>query len=134
MTRLVPSPSTEALSVVTSLKAARSARRSTSTAHQPDEHSNIIPLKLALFNLQKYVREEEFSVEFMMRGGVSDLVDLLQREEAGLSGNTLAVSLKDVARPLLSVSTLYKAFEVCSSSKQHGMISLTSLRTASLGW
>lgn len=50
------------------------------------------PLKLALFNLQKYVKEEEFSVEFMMRGGTRTLIRLIERTEGGLSGNSLAVS------------------------------------------
>jgi len=132
-TRLAPSPATEALSVVTSLKAARNARLSTSTAHHPDEHSNVMSLKLALFNLQKYVKEEEFSVELMMRGGVSDLVDLVRREEAGLSGNTLAVSRNRRLPRFANQSTLYKVFEDCSSSRRRGTTFRTPSRIACLG-
>lgn len=121
--RLVASPATEALSVVTSLRAARNATLSTSTAHHPDEQFNAMPLKLALFNLQKYVREEEFSVEFMMRGGVSDLVNLLTREETALSGNTLAVGLPFSAETVLTTSTHCKASEDCSNTRQLGRTS-----------
>ena len=89
--RLVPSPVTEALSVVTSLKVACS-NGTNDTVALGDGGTTHIPLKLALFNLQKYVKEEEFSVEFMIRGGMNDLVQLLQRTENALSGNSLAVS------------------------------------------
>lgn len=107
--RLVPSPATEALAVVISLQQA--LLRSDLPGTTRDE-SHTIPLKLALFNLQKHVKEEEFSVEFMLRGGVHDLVSLLQDSDGGLSGNSLAVSegstlLQDYRRS--NGSTLCKA-------------------------
>jgi len=95
-TRLVPSPVTEALSVVTSLKVA-CTNGTSETVALGDGGTTPIPLKLALFNLQKYVKEEEFAVEFMLRGGMSDLVLLLQRTEHTLAGNSLAVSFRKVS-------------------------------------
>jgi len=80
--RLVPSPTTEALAVVTSLKV-NSTRGSMG-----------LPLKLALFNLQKYAKEEDFAVEFMLKGGMRILVRLFDAS-AGLSSNSLAVSCVD---------------------------------------
>lgn len=52
-----------------------------------------LPLKLALFNLQKYIKEEDFAVEFMLKGGVGLLVELVENEEpkSALTGNSLAV-------------------------------------------
>lgn len=52
-----------------------------------------LPLKLALFNLQKYIKEEDFAVEFMLKGGVGLLVELVENEDpkAILTGNSLAV-------------------------------------------
>ena len=89
--RLVPSPMTEALTVVDSLKhSVKDDSPRGSEASNFDGH--IIPLKLALFNLSKFVREEEFAVEFMIRGGVRLLIELLERKVGGLSGNSLAVS------------------------------------------
>lgn len=65
-------------------------RSRTSTASTiPD-----LPLKLALFNLQKHVKEEDFAAEFLLKGGVRILVHLLERAEGGLSGNALAVCLR----------------------------------------
>ncbi len=77
----------------------------------------VVPLKLSLFHLQKFIREDEFAKEFLLRGGMRLLVELLlvRRDEneimrgsfetsptqAGeratghsvqLTGNTLAVS------------------------------------------
>lgn len=57
------------------------------------EFQNVLPLKLALFNFQKYIKEEEFAVEFMLKGGVRTLVRLLERSHGGLTGNSLAVRL-----------------------------------------
>jgi hypothetical protein len=48
-----------------------------------------MPLKLAVFNVQKYVKEEDFAVEFMMRDGVRMLIDLM---DGVMPPNTLAVS------------------------------------------
>jgi engulfment/cell motility protein 1 len=95
-TRLVPSPTTEALAVVTSLKVSAQQPKLESTPAlktQTQTEGMGIPLKLALFNLQKYIKEEDFAVEFMMRGGMRMLVRMLERDgEGGLAGNSLAVS------------------------------------------
>ncbi|WVF65412.1 hypothetical protein IAT40_000139 [Kwoniella sp. CBS 6097] len=94
--KLVPSPTTEALVVVHSLKA--STQRTSlgdSTVNVPAS-SDAIPLKLALFNLQKYIKEEDFAVEFMLKGGMKMLVRFLERTEGGLSGNSLAYALQGV--------------------------------------
>jgi hypothetical protein len=64
----------------------------TSLPSLPTHANATLSLKLALFNLQKYVKEEEFAVEFMLRGGTKNLVQLIQRSEGGLTGNSLAVS------------------------------------------
>ena len=50
-----------------------------------------MPLKLALFNMQKYIKEEDFATELLLRGGIKTLVRLLERETGGLAGNSLAV-------------------------------------------
>ncbi|WWC91077.1 uncharacterized protein L201_006018 [Kwoniella dendrophila CBS 6074] len=94
--KLVPSPATEALVVVTSLKT--SAQKATSgdgTVNLPSS-SDSIPLKLALFNLQKYIKEEDFAVEFMLKGGMKLLVKFLERIEGGLTGNSLAYALQGI--------------------------------------
>jgi hypothetical protein len=96
ITRLVPSPTTEALAVVTSLKVSAQQPKLESTpalnTHTQTDGMGI-PLKLALFNLQKYIKEEDFAVEFMMRGGMRMLVRMLEQDgEGGLAGNSLAVS------------------------------------------
>ena len=87
----MPSPATEALAVAISLKdASQSPSAMDSTVVLTDQQA--LPLKLALFNLSKYIKEEEFAVEFMGRGGTSTLVELLDNEQGGISGNSLAVS------------------------------------------
>jgi hypothetical protein len=111
---------------VQSLKAATTRQSlSDSTPTLLNAHAeDTIPLKLALFNLSKYVREEDFAVEFMSRGGMGTLMRLLERKEGGLTGNSLAVSpdhfpLQTVpftAREYLievdgGYSTLYKVYE-----------------------
>ncbi|ORY33129.1 hypothetical protein BCR39DRAFT_521383 [Naematelia encephala] len=94
--KLVSSPTTEALAVVTSLNAPGTLRTSQdSNAVSPDQPA-VLPLKLALFNLQKYIKEEDFAVEFMLRGGMKMLVKLLEQHEGGLSGNSLAYALQGV--------------------------------------
>ncbi len=50
-----------------------------------------MPLKLALFNLQRYIGEDEFADEFVLRGGVKTIVRLVEKNEKGPAGNTLAV-------------------------------------------
>ena len=56
-------------------------------------------LKLALFNLQKYIQEEDFAFEFLLRGGVKTLVRILERLDGALTGNSLAVSNQSVSEP-----------------------------------
>ncbi|WRT69192.1 uncharacterized protein IL334_006176 [Kwoniella shivajii] len=94
--KLVPSPATEALVVVTSLKSAiHRTSLGDSTINLPTS-ADAIPLKLALFNLQKYIKEEEFAVEFMLKGGMKILVRFLERSEGGLTGNSLAYALQGI--------------------------------------
>jgi hypothetical protein len=82
-----------------------------------------IPLKLALFNLSKYVNEEDFAVEFMLKGGVRTIMKLLEREEGGLSGNSLAVSHTHLrAFTLMYCSMLYKVYGGYWTSKRVGRI------------
>ncbi|WVQ73600.1 hypothetical protein IAR50_003179 [Cryptococcus sp. DSM 104548] len=95
--KLCASPTTEALIVVASLKA--SIRRDSlpeSTSGQSASSIDVIPLKLALFNLQKFVKEEDFSVEFLLKGGMKILIRLLEKDESGLTGNSLAYALQGI--------------------------------------
>ncbi|KAG1449537.1 hypothetical protein G6F56_008613 [Rhizopus delemar] len=46
-------------------------------------------LKLATFSLQRYLKEKDFAVEFLERGGLASLCDIIQNS----SGNTLAYAL-----------------------------------------
>ncbi|KAK4688356.1 hypothetical protein P7C73_g1754, partial [Tremellales sp. Uapishka_1] len=94
--KLVNSPTTEALNVVNSLKAVGSHTRIDSSVGHGSDESNVPPLKLALFTLQKYIKEEDFAVEFMLKGGMRMLVRLVERENNGLSGNSLAYALQGV--------------------------------------
>lgn len=48
-----------------------------------------VPLKLAMFNVQKYIQEAEFAVDFMLKDGVRMLVGLMDGDR--LPPNTLAV-------------------------------------------
>ncbi|KAK6906154.1 hypothetical protein I203_100138 [Kwoniella mangroviensis CBS 8507] len=94
--KLVPSPATEALVVLTSLKSSiRRISLGDSTVDVPSS-ADAIPLKLALFNLQKYIKEEDFAVEFMLKGGMRMLVKFLERSEGGLTGNSLAYALQGI--------------------------------------
>ncbi|KAG9050422.1 hypothetical protein FS837_005495 [Tulasnella sp. UAMH 9824] len=47
-------------------------------------------LKLALFSLQKYIQEDQFATEFLKRGGLAELLNVI----AVTHGNTLAYALK----------------------------------------
>jgi hypothetical protein len=98
----------EALAVVESLQAASSLSSlnestmtlgltgSTSTSALPmngkEKEKRVLPLKMALFNLQKYIKEADFAVEFMLKGGLSTLVKLVERDIGGMGANSLAVS------------------------------------------
>ncbi|ODO06045.1 hypothetical protein L198_01274 [Cryptococcus wingfieldii CBS 7118] len=100
--KLCAAPTTEALIVVSSLKSAirRDSVPESTSSHTPSPSlSNLdtIPLKLALFNLQKFVREEDFSFEFLLKGGMKILIRLLEQEETGLvTGNSLAYALQGI--------------------------------------
>jgi hypothetical protein len=92
---------TEALAVVDSLRTASSQpvltnESSLTLALDASAKSDrkVLPLKMALFNLQKYIKEGEFVVEFMIKGGLKLLIGLLERRAGGLTGNSLAVSDK----------------------------------------
>jgi engulfment/cell motility protein 1 len=78
--------------VVNSLKSAAQSIVPSSMAEPEINEASVLPLKLAWFNLQKYIKEEDFAVEFMLRGGMRKLVILLEKEHGGLVGNSLAVS------------------------------------------
>lgn len=89
---------TEALAVVDSLRAASQLPTLTNessltlnTTLISNTDRKILPLKMALFNLQKYIKEGEFVVEFMLKGGLKLLMALLERSSGGLTGNSLAV-------------------------------------------
>jgi hypothetical protein len=70
-----------------------------------------ISLKLALFNLQKYIKEEDFVVDFMLKGGVKMLVRLMEGD-SGLAGNSLAVSSSCLPYCVANGSSMrYKVFE-----------------------
>lgn len=90
--RLCASPTTEALIVVASLKSTRRRSLAGSTPDTPPAE-DVLPLKLALFNFQKFVSEEEFTAEFLLKGGMRTLVKILESEN-GLTGNALAVRLQ----------------------------------------
>jgi len=90
---------TEALAVVDSLRAASQLPTLTNessltlnTTLLSNTDRKVLPLKMALFNLQKYIQEGEFVVEFMLKGGLKLLMALLERSSGGLTGNSLAVS------------------------------------------
>jgi hypothetical protein len=86
---------TEALAVVASLTAASGRTESTDNLVLPNNIEILSP-KLALFNLQKYIKEDDFAVEFMLKGGVKLLVDLIQKDDSSLTGNTLAYALQGI--------------------------------------
>jgi len=68
------------------------------------------PLKLALFNLSKYIKEEDFAVDFMLKGGMKALLNLLERRDDTFFGNTMAVSsCRMMVSTLTVVSMLCKA-------------------------
>jgi hypothetical protein len=97
---------TEALAVVDSLRTASSQpvltnESSLTLALDASAKSDrkVLPLKMALFNLQKYIKEGEFVVEFMIKGGLKLLIGLLERRAGGLTGNSLAVSDMVIREP-----------------------------------
>jgi hypothetical protein len=56
----------------------------------PTGRDTLTPLKMILFTLAKRIGEDDFTVEFLMQGGVGMLVELVEREGM-LTGNSLAV-------------------------------------------
>lgn len=46
-------------------------------------------LRLCLFNLQKYIKEEQFATEFLDRDGLRELCEVI----VAVGGNTLAVRI-----------------------------------------
>jgi hypothetical protein len=94
----VPAPVTESLAVVAALTAAagRAAPDALTDNVVLPSKSDVLPPKLALFNLQKYIKENDFAVEFMHKGGVRLLIDLVESENVVLTGNTLAYALQGI--------------------------------------
>jgi len=76
----VPSPALEALDTISALSY---ALQPLSPIPSSPRHQAQPPLKLSLFNLNKYIREEEFSHEFMVKGGMQLLVKLLSIPDHG---------------------------------------------------
>jgi hypothetical protein len=76
----VPSPALEALDTISALSY---ALQPLSPIPSSPRHQAQPPLKLSLFNLNKYIREEEFSHEFMLKGGMQLLVKLLSISDHG---------------------------------------------------
>ena len=77
-----------------SLSVATNASTSALTAFNASSSAGekkVLPLKLALFNLQKYIKEADFAVEFMLKGGLGILVKLIERDVGGMGANSLAV-------------------------------------------
>lgn len=64
---------------------AREARETAEKISNPNEKN----IKLTLFSLQKYIREEQFAHEFLNHQGLADLVDIIN----STTGNTLAYAL-----------------------------------------
>lgn len=82
-----------------------------------------IPLKMALFTLQKHVKESDFAVEFMLKGGMSILVRIIERDAGGLNGNSLAVSAQGIRLITADMpSTPFKALEASWSTRLPGLI------------
>jgi engulfment/cell motility protein 1 len=119
---------TEALAVVDALRTASSqsvlTNESSLTLDMPLKSGRkVLSLKMALFNLQKYIKEGDFVVEFMIKGGLKLLIGLLERRAGGLTGNSLAVSRRVylASKPkLLNFSTLCKESVASSSSTRVG--------------
>ncbi|TXT13206.1 hypothetical protein VHUM_01607 [Vanrija humicola] len=95
--KLVAAPVTEALAVVASLHAARGKMEDAKDTVVLPNNAEVLPAKLALFNLQKFIKEDDFAVEFMLKGGVNILVDLIEKDDkTGLTGNSLAYALQGI--------------------------------------
>jgi len=100
------------------------------------------PLKLSLFNLNRYIREEEFSHEFMLKGGMQLLVKLLSihdhsgkggfqtcdagSEQTAAKGNTAEV----LTGNMLAVSALYRSIHAAVQKETDQDILLEVVRSA----
>lgn len=118
---------TEALAVVDALRAASSQTVLTNESSLTldttlKQDRKVLPLKMALFNLQKYIKEGDFVVEFMIKGGLKLLIGLVERRAGGLAGNSLAVSRQAsfYSDDPLTLSTLCKESEEFSSLNRAG--------------
>ncbi|KAJ6607513.1 hypothetical protein B0H10DRAFT_2071628 [Mycena sp. CBHHK59/15] len=65
------------------------SREARETAEKLRLQNDATTLKLTLFTLQKYIREEQFAQEFINYSGLSDLIDVIFNAH----GNTLAYAL-----------------------------------------
>jgi engulfment and cell motility protein 1 len=83
--------------------------------HQRDEKT----LRLCLFNLQKYIKEEQFATEFLAGGGLDELCQVI----VSVGGNTLAYALTALSNLLdlpygwetLSMAFIYKIVQILAS-------------------
>ena len=81
--RLVNAPKLEAIEVVERLST------------NDNENSAAAPLRMTLFNLAKYIKEEQFATEFLQRDGLAELVNIINISH----GNMLAVRFLLVLDP-----------------------------------
>jgi engulfment/cell motility protein 1 len=76
-------------------------------------------LRLSLFNLQKCIKEEQFATEFLARGGLHELCQVI----ISVGGNTLAYALTALSNLLdlpygwetLSLGFIYKIVQILAS-------------------
>lgn len=79
--RVSPSPGIEAADTLVTLNHALNPHETPSASA-----GKLSPLKLVLFKLQRHVREEQFTTEFMAKGGLGSLVELLAIDSSEVSG------------------------------------------------
>lgn len=73
--RIVNAPRYEAIEIVSKL-------------YDTDKENRKAKLRMVLFNLAKFINEEQFANEFLQRGGLKAIVDVINSQH----GNILAVS------------------------------------------
>ncbi|KAF9218953.1 hypothetical protein BS17DRAFT_718897 [Gyrodon lividus] len=91
-------------------------------------------LRMSLFSLQKFIKEEKFAQEFVNRDGLQELVDVIYTEH----GNTLAYALTamqnlmdlDYGWSTLDDNFIFKVVQILSSS--HSLINVCRPATAIL--
>ncbi|KAH7890792.1 ELMO/CED-12 family-domain-containing protein [Phlebopus sp. FC_14] len=91
-------------------------------------------LRMSLFSLQKFIREEKFAQEFLNRDGLQELVGVINTEH----GNTLAYALTamqnlmdlDYGWSTLDDAFIFKVVQILSSS--HSLINVCRPATAIL--